>query len=1376
LETRNQKPEIRSNKRIGSAKSEKALGLLVSEFVSDFEERQMLIEALLTWTTRLALLSLRRLSFHSGLIGQLGIRQESGVRNQGSGNRSQGSGVRGQGTEIEAALDSWSLFPEGRRVEWMDLVRAIGQAMDRLWLTIEVFLSWKELEPKLNIKGRTVLRAMGECSFFRHLYSIGSDVDWQELVREVHSWRKLENPISAELDAALLRREFSYSNWPADAEANLEGEWNVLWELAGEISRGHANSMGSLFQVHTDQGDALLVGLLALLVSQQLKLRDSLRKNRGPSRPRIPDAVISWLIEEQETLTALLDEIVSGITALKKCSLPETEADFGPGSNLGADPSARPSALLGQGTGARAAVPHMAQGDAYRLRAEHELAITEYTSALVIESDNVSALIRRGQCFGLQGHYQRAIDDFTAALRINPGSELALHHRGRAFASQGNPSAAIADFNQALRINPGNAWTMHYQGETWVDMGEIDRALLAFNSAIRLNPEATLSYICRASVYGHKKQYDQAIADYGNALGLDPLNVQFLLRRGVVYRQAGRLDRAEEDFEKAWELISGELLVMSGRTSSGTTPHSPDATPQTQLPVQRSPLSVDLFRERAVLYRLRGDYEKALADLNAALDIGGDHADCYYQRGLVYKALGVWKRGLDDLNRALQLNDRLPEAFDHRAEIYASQGRDDLAVEDVKRAIAIDPGFAMAYVHHARLLLKIGRLKEALVECDQALQRNPRLTFAHLTRGTIASHMGDYLAAVESFTEAIRLDAKNGRAFYHRGLAHAKRNSLSQALDDLTESIKLDPQARTFSDRATVFARLGEHDKALSDLAAAVRLDARYAAMYCTLRGQIHRKQQQYQWAAADYRLALLFDKDNVSARTGLEQVQKALRALLSRQQERTDKGIRVMLEPPKDANGEEKLADNVAADRGDIPTTADVPPQVATAPEPQSPEQPTDLKPSSDDDILIDFSAALKDISDPSEVQPNNLSSQPAPPKGAGERSPEATALDKGPDATIADSNDFVLELSPAAKKKSAPSKDSSKRRWLNVNVEPSIRPAGPAEEKSSPEEVRAKGASVSPDQGADRAGSSRPVANEFPRQSKPTAKTITRAPSPSVTKSAFQRGAGTGAALVQTTPDAHSATKEYDTEQARIRTRAEAEDAMQAAQVGAEAELKKKRDEAWAAARRAKPAETDDEDSDQPFMERWKKPLIGVAAALVLGLIFYYGRGYWQTHRKVDPPLDVDVVWQDFSNDPAGANKKYANQRVSIVGKLIIEQQGRNSPRQVYFQAPEEKRLRIHCTFSAPNELSEVDSGRPPGLHLINGEFKPYEAGPVIELSNCEYVGGGTTPVSGLSAALNPLAKRKEPGVRGQESETRDQETTVRADFWLLTPDADF
>ena len=36
------------------------------------------------------------------------------------------------------------------------------------------------------------------------------------------------------------------------------------------------------------------------------------------------------------------------------------------------------------------------------------------------------------------------------------------------------------------------------------------------------------------------------------------------------------------------------------------------------------------------------------------------------------------------------------------------------------------------------------------------------------------------------------------------------------------------------------------------------------------------------------------------------------------------------------------------------------------------------------------------------------------------------------------------------------------------------------------------------------------------------------------------------------------------------------------------------------------------------------------------------------------------------------------------------------------------------------------EVPSGRPPGAYLITGEFKPYEAGPEIELVRADVKGG--------------------------------------------------
>jgi hypothetical protein len=293
-----------------------------------------------------------------------------------------------------------------------------------------------------------------------------------------------------------------------------------------------------------------------------------------------------------------------------------------------------------------------------------------------------------------------------------------------------------------------------------------------------------------------------------------------------------------------------------------------------------------------------------------------------------------------------------------------------------------------------------------------------------------------------------------------------------------------------------------------------------------------------------------------------------------------------------------------------------------------------------------------------------------------------------------------------------------------------------------SVPSEVRTKGASgSSPSPGGVREGEApaEPMRSKSwqkpppPGPAKPIPKNFTRAPLLPNPAHDRKPELDSGQSLVKTTPDSRSDTGEYEKEQSQIQAKEKAE--FRAAE-----ELKRKRDEAWAAARRAKPAEPDDEDSDRPFFERWKKPLIGVAAALLLAVIGYYGRDYWRSHRKVDLPLDADTVWQDYSSDPAAANKKYAHHRFAIVGKIIIEQPGKASPRRVYFQAPGEARLRIHCTFSAPNELMEVPNGSSPGAYLITGEFKPYEAGPEIEFSNCEFIGGVGMSVSALGMLTQP------------------------------------
>ena len=121
---------------------------------------------------------------------------------------------------------------------------------------------------------------------------------------------------------------------------------------------------------------------------------------------------------------------------------------------------------------------------------------------------------------------------------------------------------------------------------------------------------------------------------------------------------------------------------------------------------------------------------------------------------------------------------------------------------------------------------------------------------------------------------------------------------------------------------------------------------------------------------------------------------------------------------------------------------------------------------------------------------------------------------------------------------------------------------------------------------------------------------------------------------------------TTAYETEQALVRAREKTEQKQRIAELCAGEEERKKRELAQAAARRSRKRLRNPDEEDNPsFLERWRKPLIGIAAVIVLAMTGHFAWGWYRTHRKIDPPLLAEVIWEEFSNDPEAANQKYAN-----------------------------------------------------------------------------------------------------------------------------------
>jgi len=100
-----------------------------------------------------------------------------------------------------------------------------------------------------------------------------------------------------------------------------------------------------------------------------------------------------------------------------------------------------------------------------------------------------------------------------------------------------------------------------------------------------------------------------------------------------------------------------------------------------------------VLTNRATSRQLTNDFEGALRDYGAAIEIDPGRANSYNGRCWTYAMLRRPKEALADCEESLRLGPDDPYALDSRALVYWLMSRDDMARADLERARALDATF-----------------------------------------------------------------------------------------------------------------------------------------------------------------------------------------------------------------------------------------------------------------------------------------------------------------------------------------------------------------------------------------------------------------------------------------------------------------------------------------------------------------------------------------------------------------------------------------------------------------------------------------------------------------------------------------------------------
>jgi tetratricopeptide (TPR) repeat protein len=244
---------------------------------------------------------------------------------------------------------------------------------------------------------------------------------------------------------------------------------------------------------------------------------------------------------------------------------------------------------------------------------------------------------------------------------------------------------------------------------------------------------------------------------------------------------------------------------------------------------------------RGASFVRKGDYDRALVDLNEALRLDPNNASVHNAFGVYYNAKGDHDRALPALNEAIRLNPRFLYGYRNRGVTHENRGDLNKALADFRVALDLDPdkrqtGGQEAAEGIRRVEQKLAAIagadwltclsaptrEEGIPACTRLIAANKLsgsdLAQVHVWRGVANLRFKqDYELGLADFNEGLRRDPTIVGAYAGRAASYIGKNAYARALADLNEGLRRDPKSPGVQNVLGIYyLKTGEYDRALA--------------------------------------------------------------------------------------------------------------------------------------------------------------------------------------------------------------------------------------------------------------------------------------------------------------------------------------------------------------------------------------------------------------------------------------------------------------------------------------------------------------------------------------------------------------------------------
>lgn len=352
----------------------------------------------------------------------------------------------------------------------------------------------------------------------------------------------------------------------------------------------------------------------------------------------------------------------------------------------------------------------------YYTQKKHEQSYADYQKASELEPGFADYVIYMGINMEAMEKYQEAFNHYEYAFKLAPNNYTALAYKGDALLKLKKYNDAINCYIEALNGENFNKGALDGIEDAVEEVPDVVIAKLKAQHV--KSPKEQMWTAILASILYNTKKYDEAAKLYNELLQDEP-EAPIYAALSDTHKDAGDYQQALDNIEKALELNPDEASYLI---------------------------------KKAVILLSLGEYDKAIEATDSCIEQNPDFAYLYTFRSSIHKEKKDLDKALADVNTAINLGDETDdEKLFLRARILQQMGKNDEAKNDFE-AILADSAitFNMPYAN-----LFLGNVELALEQTDSLVNDDPENEIAHYNAACIYSLANKKEEALKHFEKSL---------------------------------------------------------------------------------------------------------------------------------------------------------------------------------------------------------------------------------------------------------------------------------------------------------------------------------------------------------------------------------------------------------------------------------------------------------------------------------------------------------------------------------------------------------------------------------------------------------------------------------------------